>query len=104
MKKIEKLPLSRRSNLVVQEMDSELMIYDLTANKAFCLNETSALVWQFCDGSKSVNEISRLLGQKLGSVASDDLACLRHSQEREFNRKSNCIRNLFCRNSKTAGY
>ena len=39
-------PRSRRNDLVVQEMDGEILIYNLTENKAFSLNETSALVWE----------------------------------------------------------
>ena len=30
-------PISRRENLVVQEMDGEVLIYDLRVNKAFVL-------------------------------------------------------------------
>jgi hypothetical protein len=66
-------PVSRKANLVVQEMDSELLIYDLTENKAFCLNETSALIWQLCDGNKSVDEISKIIGQQLNSPANEDI-------------------------------
>jgi Coenzyme PQQ synthesis protein D (PqqD) len=69
-------PLSRKSNIVVQELDGEVLIYDLIDNKAFCLNETSALIWQFCDGNKSVNEISQLLGEKLNTSTNEDLVWL----------------------------
>jgi Coenzyme PQQ synthesis protein D (PqqD) len=55
-------PVSRKKNLVVQEFNGEVLIYDLRVNKAFCLNETSALVWQACDGTNSVSEIGRKLG------------------------------------------
>ena len=58
---MKNVPLSRRENLVVQEMDNELMIYDLTDNKAFCLNETSAIVWQLCNGKNSITKISSFL-------------------------------------------
>jgi hypothetical protein len=44
-------PISRQNNIVTQEVESELLIYDLVENKAFCLNETSAFVWQNCDGN-----------------------------------------------------
>ena len=44
-------PKARKENLVVQESNGEVLIYDLDTNKAFCLNETSALVWQACDGN-----------------------------------------------------
>jgi hypothetical protein len=35
------------------------LIYDLTENKAYCLNESSAIIWQTCDGQKSFEEIAR---------------------------------------------
>lgn len=66
-------PISRKANLVIQEMEGEILIYDLNENKAFCLNQTAALVWQLCDGNKSVDEISEILGQKLNSSANEDI-------------------------------
>jgi Coenzyme PQQ synthesis protein D (PqqD) len=66
-------PVSRKDNLVVQEMDGEVLIYDLADNKAFCLNETSALVWQACDGKRSTAEISEIISQELNSPANEDL-------------------------------
>jgi hypothetical protein len=41
---------SRESNLVVQDLNNEVMIYDLTENKALCLNETASIIWRLCDG------------------------------------------------------
>ncbi|MBX7171620.1 MAG: PqqD family protein [Pyrinomonadaceae bacterium] len=69
-------PKARNENIVVQEMESELLIYDLTINKAFCLNETSAMIWQLCDGKHSVSEISRTLSQKLNQPITEDLIWL----------------------------
>jgi hypothetical protein len=42
-------PISRQSNVVVQEIEGEVLIYDLKVNQAYCLNQTSALVFQLCD-------------------------------------------------------
>ena len=66
-------PLSRQSNIVVQELENEILIYDLNNNKAFCLNETSSSVYQFCDGKNSVAEISDLVSIKLKTLISEDL-------------------------------
>ena len=41
-------PKSRTDNLVVQEMNDEVLVYDLDSNKAVCLNETAAIVWKSC--------------------------------------------------------
>jgi hypothetical protein len=69
-------PKTRNDNIVVQEIDKELLIYDLKENKAFCLNETSALIWQLCDGSNSMAEISKFAGKKLNQNISEDLIWL----------------------------
>jgi len=69
-------PKARKENLVVQEFDGEVLIYDLNTNKAFSLNETSSLVWQLCDGDNSVSEISESISRKLNSPANEDLVWL----------------------------
>jgi hypothetical protein len=57
-------PKSRRANIVVQDFENEVLIYDLAKDKAYCLNQTSALVWQNCNGNNSVADISRELSSK----------------------------------------
>lgn len=69
-------PVSRKENIVVQELENELLVYDLKTNKAFCLNETSAIVFQLCDGQKAVAEISDLMGRKLKTLVSEDFVRL----------------------------
>ena len=49
------------------------MIYDLKIDKAYCLNETSALVWNLCDGNNSVTNISEKLTNQTKSPVSEDL-------------------------------
>ena len=70
------VPKSRKENLVVQELDGEVLIYDLTENKAFCLNKTSALVWQSCDGSRTIADISDAVGKQLNSQVNEDIVWL----------------------------
>ena len=69
-------PISRKTNIVVQEFETEVLIYDLKINKAYCLNQTSALVYQLCDGTKSVAEISNLMSRKLKMLVSEDFIWL----------------------------
>jgi hypothetical protein len=70
------IPVMRKDDLVIQELDGEILIYDLRNDKALCLNSTSALIWQACDGSKSVSEITEFVGKKLDSTSSEDLVWL----------------------------
>lgn len=69
-------PIGRKHDIVVQEVESEVLIYDLQSNKAFCLNKTSASVWNLCDGTKSVSEISQSLSKKLKLPANEYLVWL----------------------------
>lgn len=66
-------PKGRNHNLVVREFEKELLVYDLEKNKAYCLNETSAMVWQECNGKKSVREISLNISQKIKAEVSEDI-------------------------------
>lgn len=73
---MNKFPKIRTANILVQELDKELLVYDLNINKAFVLNETSAIIYQLCDGTKTVAQISDLMSQKLKNLVSEDLVWL----------------------------
>jgi hypothetical protein len=73
---LEIIPKARVNELVVQELGTELLIYDLKNHKAYCLNETSALIWQMCDGNRSVSGICRLIEKKLKSTIDKDFVWL----------------------------
>ena len=74
--KSQNKPVRRKDDIIVQELNGEVLIYDLKANKAVCLNETSSLVWDACDGNQSVSEISQAIGKKLNSPANEDIVWL----------------------------
>jgi hypothetical protein len=69
-------PKTRNENIVVQAIENEILIYDLKTNKAYCLNETSALIYQLCDGKNSVADISLKLSQKLNQPITEDVIWL----------------------------
>lgn len=69
----QKLPKSRRDDILIQELPEETLVYDLRTQKAHCLNETAALVWNKCDGKTTVSEIIRLLEEKMRIPVDRDL-------------------------------
>jgi hypothetical protein len=69
-------PKGRRDQIVEQEVDGEILIYDLRADKALCLNKTSALIWQSCDGKRTVAQINDLLGKQLQTETNEDIVWL----------------------------
>jgi Coenzyme PQQ synthesis protein D (PqqD) len=83
-------PKSRTKDLVVQNFETEVLIYDLTTNKAFCLNESSSLVLQYADGKNSVSEIANLMSQKLKTLVTEDLVWLALDQLKKDDLLENC--------------
>ena len=69
-------PIARKTDLVEQNLNDELLVYDLLTNKAYCLNQTSALVYRLCDGSNSVSDISRKLSVQLKQTVPEDFVWL----------------------------
>lgn len=56
---LRKLPAAQNRAVAVQEFDKEILIYDFDINKAYCLNETSSVVYRHCDGKTSFDELNR---------------------------------------------
>jgi hypothetical protein len=59
-------PEARKDALLVEKLPDETLVYDTKRNKAFCLNRTTAAVWQKCDGDTSTEQISRLVCEEVG--------------------------------------
>ncbi len=60
------MPPARTEELVVEQLPDETLVYDLKRHRAHCLNCTSSLVWQHCDGRTTTAQVARLLEEKLG--------------------------------------
>lgn len=54
-----KLPKVRTENLLEQHLKGEILIYDLSASKAFNLNETLSVVYQACGRDMTFGELKR---------------------------------------------
>jgi hypothetical protein len=76
MKSRQPVPAARRSGIVVQEADGEILIYDLKSHRAHCLNPTAALVWKHCDGKRTVEQLAQELCSKTGESLSTDAVWL----------------------------
>jgi hypothetical protein len=59
-------PARRRTQLAIERLGHETLVYDLERHRAFCLNRPAALVWRLCDGRRPVGEIAERLERKLG--------------------------------------
>ena len=89
------LPLAKRDNIVIQKTGEDVLIYDLGDNKAFCLNETSALIWQMCDGTKTVSEIGDAVSSELRFEVKDEFVWLALDQLKKEDLISNNYESIF---------
>jgi hypothetical protein len=51
-------PRARTDELVIEELDDELLVYDLRTDAAHCLDPEAAAIWRACDGTASVADIA----------------------------------------------
>ena len=71
-------PRARTDDLVIEEVDDELLVYDSTNKRAHCLGATAARVWRACDGHSDVSALSEALelDAEVVSQALDELEAL----------------------------
>src|SRR5260370_30423126 len=75
-------PLARKEGLVIQDLQDEVLVYDLDRDHAHCLNETAAFVWERCDGRTTASEIARLLSKKVNAPIDEKVVWLAVDQLR----------------------
>jgi hypothetical protein len=54
--------LRLKEGFLLERIDGEISVYHPTLTTAIYLNETGALIWELCDGERSVGDIIDLLG------------------------------------------
>lgn len=69
-------PIGLKNNILVQQLDKELLLYDLARDKVFCLNDTSMIIWSLCDGKNSVEDIRREISLQLKTNISEEMIWL----------------------------
>src|SRR5258708_37466403 len=68
---MSRLPSPRIQGLIVRELAGELVVYDKTRHRAFCLNPTVASIWKSCEGRTSPGQARRRLEAELGRPVPD---------------------------------
>jgi pyrroloquinoline quinone biosynthesis protein D len=56
----------RRDDIRSEDVANEAVLYDPTRGQAVYLNDTAAIVWKLCDGTRTVAEMTELLAKELG--------------------------------------
>ncbi len=76
-------PAKVRDDLAVVELDGEAVIYDEESGNLHHLNPTATIVFRLCDGTASVEELSRDIAETFG-VAIDEVSSQVRSLIQEF--------------------
>jgi len=66
-------PIARNEDVLTEELDDELLVYDNEHHIACRLNRTAALVWQSSDGTRTVDDLVAVLREEVGEIADEDL-------------------------------
>lgn len=66
-----RVPHARSKDLITQQVEGELVVFDKAQDKAHVLNPTAALVWQNCDGKRTVSEVAQIVAEQTGTPAQD---------------------------------
>ena len=72
-KRAHQTPLARNQGLVIRKLPDEVLVYDLERDKAHCLNQTAAFIWEHCDGHTSISEMTGLLENSLKVPIHEDV-------------------------------
>lgn len=56
---------------MIRELSEEVLVYDLSRNRAYCLNRIAARVWRSCDGQLTVQEIADVLRGEIDPAADE---------------------------------
>src|SRR6266545_1209147 len=69
-------PLARTTELIIEELGSETIVYDTTRHRAHCLNQTAAFIWRQCDGETTLEEVAHRLSTMTGLPPDEDIVRL----------------------------
>ena len=58
----QSFPKARSSDLIVEDHNEELLVYDRRSDVAHCLTRVAALVWRSCDGQTELEGLVRIVG------------------------------------------
>ena len=61
-------PLARSEDLVIEEVEDEVLVYDAKNQQAHCLASAAAKVWRACDGTKDVPALAESLALSVDDV------------------------------------
>ena len=70
-------PRARFEELVTRDLESgETVIYDRKRDRVHCLNRAAVLVWQHCDGTRTIADLAQIVHDETGLPQDDAIVDL----------------------------
>jgi hypothetical protein len=66
-------PRRAHHGISIQQIGAETLLYDERSHRAFCLNETSSILWRLADGTRTVDQLSAQATAELGAPVGREL-------------------------------
>jgi hypothetical protein len=74
---------ARSEGLLIERVDTEMVIYDLETKEAHCLKDLAAAVFEHSDGSRTLSAVTALVRERLGeSIGEPEVAAAVEQLER----------------------
>lgn len=67
------VPHRVRNRVSIQQVARETLVYDEQRHKAFCLNETSSVIWRLVDGERTVAQIGVAATVELNTPVAEEV-------------------------------
>jgi len=61
MNNMQQKPLARTNGIIVRKLEDEVLIYDIENRQAHCLDKTASVIWEHCDGNRTIQDFSSML-------------------------------------------
>jgi hypothetical protein len=73
----------RRERTSLQVIGEETLLYDELHHQAWCLNKSSACIWQLCDGQRDAEQIATAATSELDAPVTVEIVLLTLAELRE---------------------
>lgn len=65
-------PAARLTDLVTSEVGDEVLVYDQKSHHIHHLNQTSAVIWRLCDGTRTIADLATATGSELRAAVDEN--------------------------------
>jgi hypothetical protein len=81
---MDERPRARKTGLLIEAVDDEVLVYDTERHRAHALNRSAADIWRWCDGGATPAEIAARLSDARGVPVGEEFVRLGLEQLHEF--------------------